>query len=59
MFPQEKLRNFTYASAQTIDINLKIIRRTGEKLQKVKTLYKVLIFILENYLLCCVLKYAY
>ena len=43
MFPQEaRLRNFTYASAQTIDINLKIIRRTGEKLQKVETLYKKL-----------------
>jgi len=43
MFPQEaRLRNFTYASAQTMDINLKIIRRTGEKLQKVETLYKKL-----------------
>ena len=43
MFPQEaRLRNFTYASAQTIDINLKIIRRTGDKLQGVETLYKKL-----------------
>ena len=31
MFPQEaRLRNFTYASSQTIDINLQIIKRYGE-----------------------------
>jgi DNA-directed RNA polymerase II subunit RPB2 len=41
MFPQEaRLRNFTYASAMTIDINIKYIIRDGENLENVKTLYK-------------------
>jgi len=43
MFPQEaRIRNFTYASTMTIDINFKIIRRTGELLDNVSTHYKKL-----------------
>lgn len=43
MFPQEaRLRNFTYASAMTIDINIKYVIRNGENLDNVKTLYKTL-----------------
>ena len=34
MFPHEaRLRNFTYSSPMTVDLNVKIINRTGEKLQ--------------------------
>jgi DNA-directed RNA polymerase II subunit RPB2 len=41
MFPQEgRLRNFTYASSQTIDIGLQIIKRSGENMENVETLYK-------------------
>ena len=43
MFPQEaRLRNFTYASAMTIDINIKYIIRDGENLDNIKTLYKTI-----------------
>jgi DNA-directed RNA polymerase beta subunit/intein/homing endonuclease len=43
MFPQEaRLRNFTYASAMTVDINIKYIIRNGENLDNVKTLYKTI-----------------
>jgi DNA-directed RNA polymerase beta subunit len=43
MFPQEaRLRNFTYASAMTTDINIKYIIRDGENLENVKTMYKTL-----------------
>ena len=43
MFPQEaRLRNFTYSSSQTIDINLKIIKRSGEKLEKQEIMMKKL-----------------
>jgi len=43
MFPQEaRLRNFTYASAMTIDINIKYIVRDGENLENIKTFYKTL-----------------
>jgi len=43
MFPQEaRLRNFTYSSAMTIDINIKYIIRDGENLDIVKTLHKTL-----------------
>ena len=43
MFPQEaRLRNFTYASAMTIDINIKYVIRDGENLENTKTLYKTL-----------------
>ena len=41
MFPHEaRLRNFTYSSPMTVDLNVKIINRTGEKLQSVETIYK-------------------
>ena len=54
MFPQPaRLRNFTYASAMTLDINIKYIIRDGENLENVKTLLKTLPkFTLANYLLC-------
>ncbi len=43
MFPQEaRLRNFTYASAMTIDINIKYIVRNGEGLINTSTFYKTL-----------------
>jgi len=43
MFPQEaRLRNFTYASAMTIDINIKFIVRNGEELENTQTFYKSL-----------------
>jgi DNA-directed RNA polymerase II subunit RPB2 len=43
MFPQEaRLRNFTYASAMTTDINIKYVIRDGEKFENVKTVYKSL-----------------
>ena len=41
MFPQEaRLRNFTYASPMTIDLNIKYLIRTGTRLENVQTLYK-------------------
>ena len=43
MFPQEaRLRNFTYASAMTVDINIKYVVRTGPNLENVETFYKTL-----------------
>jgi DNA-directed RNA polymerase II subunit RPB2 len=43
MFPQEaRLRNFTYASAMTVDINIKFIVRNGSDLENTQTLYKTL-----------------
>jgi len=43
MFPQEaRLRNFTYASAMTIDINIKFVVRNGENLENIQTFYKTL-----------------
>ena len=43
MFPQEaRLRNFTYASNMTIDINIKYIVRTGKELENVQTFHKTL-----------------
>ena len=43
MFPQEaRLRNFTYASNMTIDMNIKYVIRSGTHLENVQTLYKVL-----------------
>ena len=43
MFPQEaRLRNFTYSSAMTLDINIKIIKRYGEKMEKIENLYQTL-----------------
>jgi DNA-directed RNA polymerase II subunit RPB2 len=43
MFPQEaRLRNFTYASMMTIDLNIKYIVRTGPNLENSQTFYKSL-----------------
>ena len=43
MFPQEaRLRNFTYASAMTIDINIKYLVRSGKELENVQTFHKTL-----------------
>ena len=43
MFPQEaRLRNFTYASSMTIDINIKYVIRNGENLENAQTVYKTL-----------------
>ena len=44
MFPQEaRLRNFTYASAMTIDINIKYIVRSGKDLENTQTFYKTIV----------------
>jgi DNA-directed RNA polymerase II subunit RPB2 len=41
MFPQEaRLRNFTYASMMTIDLNVKYIVRSGSNLENAQTFYK-------------------
>ena len=41
MFPQEaRLRNFTYASMMTIDLNIKYIVRSGTNLENSQTFYK-------------------
>ena len=43
MFPQEaRLRNFTYSSNMTVNMNIKYIIRTGEMLENIQTIYKVL-----------------
>ena len=43
MFPQEaRLRNFTYGSNMTIDINIKYIIRSGPTLDNIQTIYKCL-----------------
>jgi DNA-directed RNA polymerase II subunit RPB2 len=43
MFPHEaRLRNFTYASPMTIDMNIKYVIRTGENLENVQTSYKTI-----------------
>ena len=43
MYPQEaRMRNFTYASAMTLDLDIKIIHRSGENLQQCETHYKKL-----------------
>ena len=43
MFPQEaRLRNFTYASTMTLDLNMEIKVRYGHKLQQVETHFKKL-----------------
>jgi DNA-directed RNA polymerase beta subunit/intein/homing endonuclease len=43
MFPQEaRLRNFTYASAMTVNINIKYIIRSGKDLENFQTFYKTL-----------------
>ncbi len=41
MFPQEaRLRNFTYSSPMTVDLNVKIINKYGENLSSTETIYK-------------------
>ena len=41
MYPHEaRLRNFTYSSPITLDIYIKIIRKTGENLKKKETIFK-------------------
>jgi len=43
MFPQEaRLRNFTYASSMTLDVNVKYVVRTGKELESTQTFYKTL-----------------
>jgi DNA-directed RNA polymerase II subunit RPB2 len=43
MFPQDaRQRSFTYASPMTVDINIKIIRRTGEDLKETQINHKKL-----------------
>ena len=43
MFPQEaRLRNFTYASSMTIDVNIKYVIRNGSELENTQTFYKTL-----------------
>jgi len=43
MFPQEaRLRNFTYASATTIDINIKYVVRNGPNLDNIQNFYKTI-----------------
>lgn len=43
MFPQEaRLRNFTYAAATTIDINIKYIIRNGPNLENTQVMYKTI-----------------
>jgi len=43
MFPQEaRLRNFTYSSMMTIDLNIKYIVYSGEKMENIQTFYKIL-----------------
>ena len=43
MFPQDaRLRNFTYASAMTVDMNIKYVVRNGADLENCQTVYKTL-----------------
>uniref|UniRef100_A0A6C0JE74 DNA-directed RNA polymerase n=1 Tax=viral metagenome TaxID=1070528 RepID=A0A6C0JE74_9ZZZZ len=43
MFPQEaRLRNFTYASSMTVDVNIKYVVRTGSELENTQIFYKTL-----------------
>jgi len=43
MFPSEaRLRNFTYASNMTIDLNIKYIIRSGDSMESEQTFYKIL-----------------
>ena len=43
MFPQEaRLRNFTYAAAMMVDLEIKIMRRFGQDLSQTETFYKIL-----------------
>uniref|UniRef100_A0A6C0FC32 DNA-directed RNA polymerase n=1 Tax=viral metagenome TaxID=1070528 RepID=A0A6C0FC32_9ZZZZ len=41
MFPHEaRLRNFTYSSQITIDLNIKILRKSGKDFKKIETIFK-------------------
>ena len=43
MFPHEaRLRNFTYAANMTVNMNIKYTIRTGEMLENIQTIYKIL-----------------
>ena len=43
MFPHEaRLRNFTYAAAMTVDVNVKYVVRSGEELENTQTFHKTL-----------------
>jgi DNA-directed RNA polymerase beta subunit/intein/homing endonuclease len=43
MFPQEaRLRNFTYASNMTVDMNIQIVVRNGDELESEQKIYKTL-----------------
>ena len=43
MFPQEaRLRNFTYSSTMTMDINIKYVTRNGDNLENSETTHKTL-----------------
>jgi DNA-directed RNA polymerase II subunit RPB2 len=43
MFPQEaRLRNFTYASSTTVDVNIKYVVRTGANLEHSQIFYKTI-----------------
>ena len=43
MLPQEaRLRNFTYSSNMTVNMNIKYLIRTGDKLENLQTIYKLL-----------------
>ena len=43
MFPQEaRLRNFTYASSMTVDVNIKYVIRSGPELESTQIFYKTL-----------------
>jgi len=43
MFPQEaRLRNFTYASNMTVDINIKYVVRNGEGLENIQSIHRKL-----------------
>ena len=43
MFPQEaRLRNFTYASNMTVDINIKYVIRNGDGLENTQSIYRKL-----------------
>jgi DNA-directed RNA polymerase II subunit RPB2 len=43
MFPNEaRLRNFTYASSMTVDLNIKYVIRSGKELEQVQLLYKTI-----------------
>ena len=54
MFPQEaRIRNFTYSSAVTVDINIKYIVREGKNLENERIYNKILPKIhMEKYQLC-------